>query len=207
MQQPLESPLQQAMGGHHGIDQTVFASHERCEGCALENHVTSPAHADQAGQASATAPCGHQTQLRLRQADARSGIIAGDAVIACQGQLEAASEAGSVDGGGFGQSKICHKGEHPLTRGDQLAYRFRRAGQHGVEIRSGNEDLGLGTTQEQAFEIPLLSHPEEMAFQFSHGFPGENISGTARRIEDEMANALIIDQALEGFWRGDGSSS
>ncbi len=64
-----------------------------------QDHVERGADADQPGKPLASAGAGNESELDLRKAELRLGVVGGDAIVAGERQLEAAAEAGAVDGG------------------------------------------------------------------------------------------------------------
>ena len=69
------------------------------ERLAVEDDVERGGKADQARQLRGAAPRRKDAELRLRQADLRLRAVGHDAVVAADGQLAAAAEAGAVDRG------------------------------------------------------------------------------------------------------------
>src|SRR5262249_17830613 len=123
---------------------------------AGQDDLQGPLQPDDARQALGAAPGGQQPQLDLGQPDLGGGLVEDQAVVAGQGQLQPAAQAGPVDDGdgGHGQARqLVEVALAHLRQGDGVVGGGDR--QELVEVGPGEEARLLAAGDDEEGQLPL----------------------------------------------------
>ncbi len=150
--------LQQNRVRHYVIHQPNFPRLARPQRLAGEDHLQCRADANQTRQTLGSSRTREQPQLNLGQAQYRFRIIGTDAPMAGQGQLQTATEAGSVDGGNHRNSeRVNIRHDFPSLIRQRLRLLGRGATVDHVDIGPGNKVVRLGGDKHHAAQILVVT--------------------------------------------------
>jgi len=142
---------------------------------AREDDVERGARADEPGQPLAATGRRQDAQLNLGEPELGFGVIGRDAVVARQGELEPATQAGPVDPDGDRLGKARHALQQLLTVRHE-ALRFGRAGERDELLDVGTRDEGVRLAREErhtpdrALALERFERREEVGFQRARDF-------------------------------------
>src|SRR3954465_9927372 len=189
---------------HDFMDEAKAFRVRGLQSLAADNEIKRTRQADEPRQSGATAPCGHETELRFRKTDARGVAVAGDAPVTGERHFKTASHTRAMDGGDFWNTQGFQVREDVLPEREQLVQLLLWSGEHGLQICSRNEDAILRAADDESTHAAVAMQVLDVAVEFVERVRIPHVCGGVRHIEGEPADALSVDLLLEagGFVRG-----
>jgi hypothetical protein len=149
--------LVEAVGFEHLIDQTQLQSALGVDLSAGEDQVECGAQPDQARSADGTAEARNDADLRLGESESRTRVVAGDAEVAGEYELQAASHTDAVDRRHRGHRQPLQPQENLLAAARHLRARGRALDRRQlVDVGAGNKVAMFAAPDEQSLDLPAV---------------------------------------------------
>ena len=195
-------------GGEHAfgigdvVHQAGFLRGDAGELLAGEDHFQRLRQADEARQPDGAAPGGQDADLHFRQAELGGTVVAGDAPVTSEGQLQPTAHAQPLNRCRTGHAQVGDPPERMVAAVDDAAEAFvgHRAGGEAVQIRAGDEDFAFGGNEDHAGDAAVARagfHEVEVGVEFGEGGVVEDVHRRVGPVEGEHADAAWLDLAAD----------
>ena len=184
----------------HRIDESPAPSLPCVEPAVAEDHLQGALQADDARQPLRAAPGRDQAELNLGEAELRPRVVDGEAVIAGQGQLQAAAQAGAADHRHGRQAQVGQLGEELLPRGGQrLGLRGTADGSEFVNIGAGHEPVGALAGEDQNARARLGGDGVQGGVEVGEDAAVEDVDAAPGGVQPEDGGAFGLPLDVQVF--------
>src|SRR5258706_1164214 len=185
---------------HHLIDQSQVECFLGADLLPGENHVERIGQSDSARQPLRSARAGNQSQLDLGQAEHRSGMICGDAIMTGERRLESAAETSSVYRRDDWNAKLLDRIEKHLpipaqsfgvARGPEL--------EKLLDIGAGDPHVGFAAHKHRRVHSGVALEPADQRDELVLYRAGQLVDRLIREIESDDGDAVSDFDREGGF--------
>ena len=163
-----------------------------------QDHVERCPQADQPRQALGAAGARDDAELHLGKAELGLGMIAGDAVVAGERELEAAAETGAVDRRDHGLGQGLDPAHHLLPLEAQpLGLGLGRERGELLDVGAGDEGVGLAGDEHDRLDVGLVAESDEQGLELEAHRRGERVDRLARKVQRDDGDG-VLDVGGEG---------
>ena len=184
---------------HHLVDDPGLLRLRRPEGAAGQDQVEGPGETDEPGHALRPAGPGEEAELHLGKPESRPRVVRGHAVAAGQRGLEAAAQAGAVDGRDHRHAHALEAIEHGLPRARQ-GLALERAPDRGevLDVGARDEVVGLAALEHDGADALVGLEKGEDLLELGHQGLAQGVDLLAGHVEGEDEHAVVAPLAQEG---------
>ncbi len=182
-----------------GIGQPPAKRLGSAQALAIQDDAQARAQTDDARQALGAAPTRQQSQFHLRQTELRARFVEDEAIIAGQGELQAATEARAADGRDGRHRQTRELVEQFLSRrGDRRGAGGVLDGEELVQVGPGDEAALLAAADDEQ-RCPAGGDGVERRVEIGQHLAIEDVDGAARHVELEDYTAIGVALHDHGF--------